>query len=295
MSVYWSTYVQTSEELYASRALRFRHDNSQLWLDALGAENGMKVLETGCGGGVFCHRIKEALPECSVTGTDLDAGHIAFAQRKSAELGMDCTFLCCDACAMPFKDASFDLAFSHTVMCFCDPDRFAAEQYRVLRDGGRMTAMDVINRASAERWLPENPRESELFGKLWEAASQNEHSDIPRFADSKRVWAESMKKAGFKEITFKVLAVVSYCPDSADVSRETAMEMINEDRLSALSSAQKARIMAPGALTEAEYAELESLINARYDERIALYDRGEKLWDYGTSTVIAVTGVKPSV
>jgi len=86
--------------------------------------------------------------------------------------------------------------------------------------------------------------------------------------------------------------VVSYCPDSADVSREMALAMINEERLSALSSVRKAHVMAPTALTEAEYAELEALIHGRYDERIAIYDRGEKLWDYGTSTVLAITGVK---
>ncbi len=292
MSVYWSTYVQTSEELYASRALRFRQDNAPLWLEAIGVQDGMNVLEAGCGGGIFCHRIKEMLPGCRVTGIDLDAGHIDYARAKTAELGMDCEFLRCDACDMPFADASFDLAFSHTVMCFCDPDRFAAEQHRVLKNGGRMTAMDVINRASAERWLPENPRESELFGRLWEAASQNEHSDIPRFSDSKRVWAASMEKAGFTQIEFRVLAVMSYCPDSADVSREMALAMINEERLSALSSVRKACVMAPAALTEQEYAELEALIHGRYDDRIALYDRGEKLWDYATSTVIAITGVK---
>jgi len=293
MSVYWSTYVQTSEELYASRALRFREDNAKLWLDAIGVQDGMRVLETGCGGGVFSHRVKTALPGCSVTGIDFDAGHIDYARAKTAELDLDCEFLRCDACDMPFEDGCFDLAFSHTVMCFCDPDQFAAEHYRVLKSGGRMTAMDVINRASAERWIPENPRESELFGKLWEAASQNENSHIPRFSDSKRVWAQSMEKAGFADITVKVLAVVSYCPDSADVSREMALAMINEERLSALSSARKARIMAPDALADAEYAELESLIHQRYDERIAIYDRGEKLWDYGTSTVIAMTGTKP--
>ena len=292
MSVYWSTYVQTSEELYASRALRLRRDNAPLWLEAIGVKDGMRVLEAGCGGGVFSHRVKETLPGCAVTGIDYDAGHIDYAQAKSAELGLDCEFLRCDACDMPFAAESFDLAFSHTVMCFCDPDKFAAEHYRVLKQGGRMTAMDVINRPSSERWIPENPREKELFERLWEAASRNENSAIPRFSDSKRVWAASMEKAGLTDITFKVLAVVSYCPDSADMPRELALAMINEERLSALCSVRKARAMVPAALTDAEYGELESLIHQRYDERIAIYDRGEKLWDYATSTVLAITGVK---
>lgn len=292
MSVYWSTYIQTSQELYESRALRFRRDNAPLWLEAIGVKDGMQVLEAGCGGGIFSHRVKETLPGCTVTGIDFDAGHIDYARAKTAELGLDCEFLRCDACDMPFADESFDLAFSHTVMCFCDPDKFAAEHYRVLKKGAQMTAMDVINRPSSERWIPENPREKALFDRLWEGAYQNENSAIPRFSDSKRVWAASMEKAGFKEIAFKALAVVPYCPDSADVPRELALAMINEERLSALCSVSKARFMAPDALTEEEYAELEALIHQRYDERIAVYDRGEKLWDYATSTVLAITGVK---
>jgi len=35
MNNYWSAYVQSSEELYQSRALRFREDNADLWLSAL--------------------------------------------------------------------------------------------------------------------------------------------------------------------------------------------------------------------------------------------------------------------
>ena len=37
---------------------------------------------------------------------------------------------------------------------------------------------------------------------------------------------------------------------------------------------------------------LRELINARFDERIAKYERGEKLWDFSTSTVLAVSGVR---
>ena len=55
----WSQFVQSSEELYASRAIRFRNDNKDLWLNAMKIKDGMNVLEIGCGGGIFCHRIKK--------------------------------------------------------------------------------------------------------------------------------------------------------------------------------------------------------------------------------------------
>ena len=58
MNDHWSQYVQTSEELYRSRALRFHDGNKELWLSALGAKDHTDILEVGCGGGIFCHRLK---------------------------------------------------------------------------------------------------------------------------------------------------------------------------------------------------------------------------------------------
>ena len=96
----WSRYVQTSEELYRSRALRFHDGNRDLWLQALGVKDGMKVLELGCGGGIFCHRIKTYLPNTRVTGLDFDTGHIKYAKAKSVEFGLDCAFINGDATAL---------------------------------------------------------------------------------------------------------------------------------------------------------------------------------------------------
>lgn len=291
---YWSTYVQTSEELYRSRALRFREDNQTLWLNMIGVRDGMRVLEVGCGGGLFCHRIKSAVPGATLTGLDLDEGHIDYAAAKAGELGLDISFVAGDACGLPFDDSAFDLCYSHTVMNFCDPDRFASEQYRVLAGGGRMVAMDVLNvGCTAERWVPrDGDGEKQLFDRLWAAASKNELSNISRHSDSKRRWAQAIERAGFTDISLNVLAVMSYCPDSADTGDEIARAQIEEDRLSELSSVEKARRMAPEALTAGELEELRYFINRRYDERLAKYGRGERLWDYGTSTVLAVTGWK---
>ena len=52
-STYWSEYVQEPEELYCSRALRFREDNKDAWLRLIGAGDGMRILEVGCGSGLF--------------------------------------------------------------------------------------------------------------------------------------------------------------------------------------------------------------------------------------------------
>ena len=73
------------------------------------------VLEVGCAGGAFCHRLPQYRPGIQMTGLDRDAGHIAFAREKTRTLGLHCDFVNADATAMPFADRTFDVCFSHTV------------------------------------------------------------------------------------------------------------------------------------------------------------------------------------
>jgi len=294
MSTYWSTFVQTPEELYRSRALRFHDDNKDGWLRLLRAESGMNVLEIGCGGGLFCHRIKEYLPDCTVTGMDLDENNIAFATAKVA----DCTFVQGAAEHLPFPDESFDLCFSHTVADFCDPDAFYAEQMRVLRPGGVMVVLNVAGRYSSapetDHWMPlANTREKELFDKLWSAASQTEPGQIKRYPASFTDNFTFMAQAGFEAIQMDALAVVQYCPDSANTDAALAMEQITENRLCMVESVHKARHMAPDTLTDAEWDDLLRLIQERFDNRMAQYQRSEQQWDYTLSTTAAVSGQKP--
>jgi len=299
MNTYWSDYVQTSEELYRSRALRFHNGNKELWLRALGAKDNTDILEVGCGGGIFCHRVKQYLPGARVTGLDFDTGHIAWAKQKSAELGLDCAFVPGDALALPFPDNSFDLVFSHTVMNFCEPNAFVAEQRRVLRKGaggalgGRLAILNVCANTNPEQWKPgESDPEKALFDKIWAQADKNELSQVKRHSLKPRDYPVYLEKAGFRNITMNVIAYTTYNPDSADVSEDTAIEQINETRLSELCSVQHARALAPDALAGEEYAQLVNLINERFDERIRKYKAGEKLWDFAAGMVLSASGVK---
>jgi len=86
--------------------------------------------------------------------------------------------------------------------------------------------------------------------------------------------------------------VVQYAPDSANVSNETTIEQINFNRLSELSSVNKARRLAPGALTDDEFGDLIDMINRRYDKRIEQYRSGIKLWDFEVTTLLAISGTK---
>jgi len=294
MNTYWSQYVQKTEELYLSRALRFHSGNIDTWINAMQLHDGMKILELGCAGGLLCHRLKERLPNAEITGLDLDDGHIDFAKKRTKELNLQCDFFVGDATQLPFEDNSFDVCYSHTVMNFCVPEKFVSEQYRVLRPGGRIIVMDVCNRGSKpEEWIPtDDCEEKELFDKVWAAASENQCSEIKRYENRTEKYPMYLAAQGFRNISVDAVAVVKYAPDYANVDEETARAQIDDDRMSELSSAEKAYKMAPNALSKTEYQSLLDMINRRYDEQIKRYESGEKSWEFRISTTVIISGTK---
>lgn len=187
----------------------------------------------------------------------------------------------------------FDVVFSHTVADFCEPEKFIEEQYRVLRHNGSCIILFTVSSDKKELWIPtEESLEKKYFEKLWFEASKNENSNINRYNTTIKDFLKLMDKKGFIKTKISSLAVVQYSPNNGDFSSELAIKQINEQRLSEICSVEKARVMAPLALTDAQYNELISLINIRWDKAISDYQNNIKTWDYTVSTVIAVSGVK---
>lgn len=291
----WSQFVQSSEELYNSRSIRFREDNKDLWLNAMKLHNGMDILEIGCGGGIFCHRIKTFLPDTKVTGIDRDEGHMDYALSKSDELSIDCKFVVGDALNLPFEDNTFDACTSHTVIEHIETSRFISEQYRVLRNGGVISVLSVRTglNVNPENWKQNTSEESRLLNKAWEKAGNfdKEHG-IGMFEMKESDFPIALEKAGFKKVSVNFFSTVSYAPDNADISDELALKQINTNRIHALESMKKALRIAPDALSAAEVIHLTNLINQRYDNRVNKYLNGEKIWDIASTNVMAVTGYK---
>lgn len=294
MNTYWSQYVQKTEELYLSRALKFHKGNIDRWIDAMGLLDGMKILEVGCAGGLLCHRLKERLPNAEITGVDFDTGHIDYARKKTMELKLQCDFVVGDATELPFGDNIFDVCYSHTVMNFCDPEKFVKEQYRVLKPGGRMIVMDVCNRGvKPEEWVPtDDCEEKVLFDRLWAAASENPDSRIKRYEDRTERYFSYLAGQGFRDISIDAVATVNYAPDCDNIDDEMALAQINEDRVSELCSVEKARMLAPDALSAAEHQMLSDMINRRYDKRIEQYENGQKDWRFRIATTVLISGRK---
>ena len=292
----WSTFVQTPEELDASRALRFRPDNAAQWLNMMKLRDGQSILEIGCGSGLFTRRVKQALPACAITGLDRDEGHLTYARTAAEKQGLSIAYVAGDALALPFEDAAFDAVYAYTVSEHIETFGFLREQLRVLKRGGTIAVLSVFPRLGIGHDMPwaDDGEEQALMQKARAGADDfDKRNGICAYPLTERELPMALEQAGFERVSIDVLSVMRYAPDSADVPDALAIAQINEARLSLHASVEKALAQTPDALTPDETTRLHALIDARFDKRLALYQRGEKLWDIASSTVVAATGCKP--
>ena len=111
-------------------------------LEELAAAPGRRVLDIGCGTGVFARRVAEALPEWTVAGLDISEGMIEVANEKVT--GDGCiSFAVGDSEKLSFEDASFDVVTcSNSFHHYPKPDIVLGEFRRVLAPGGCVMIVD---------------------------------------------------------------------------------------------------------------------------------------------------------
>ncbi|HXZ43200.1 MAG TPA: methyltransferase domain-containing protein [archaeon] len=107
---------------------------------------GESVLDLGCGAGFDSFFAGQLVGlKGQVVGVDLSPEMLAVARAAQAEAGSPQVEFCqAPVEALPFPDASFDIALSNGVLNLV-PDKPAAlrEILRVLRPGGRLQACDI--------------------------------------------------------------------------------------------------------------------------------------------------------
>jgi ubiquinone/menaquinone biosynthesis C-methylase UbiE len=133
------------------------NEEKRLLLDRLELEDGLKILDVGCGTGLFCREIAKLSPSSKVWGLDYSYSQLrrALAYKKKENL-VNLHFVHGPAVKLPFADGSFNRALTTGAMHFFgDFQAFFKEVYRVLAPGGIFTAESYISYdyKPAESWI----------------------------------------------------------------------------------------------------------------------------------------------
>lgn len=91
-----------------------------------------KVLEIGCGTGLFTEKIFEMTGAVPV-GTDISEELLSMARQKFPKG----RFMNADAMALPFPNSEFDVVCGSSILHHLDFDKSLVEIFRVLKKGGR--------------------------------------------------------------------------------------------------------------------------------------------------------------
>ncbi|MET0306784.1 MAG: methyltransferase domain-containing protein [Solirubrobacterales bacterium] len=120
-------------------------EEHRMALAMLSIEPGDRVLDVACGPGNFTRDFAASAGDGLVVGIDASAPMLDVAVRDTESANV--AYLRGDACALPFRDASFD-----AICCFAalylieEPMRALAEIVRALAPGGRLALLSSCNR-----------------------------------------------------------------------------------------------------------------------------------------------------
>ncbi|WP_414440356.1 class I SAM-dependent methyltransferase [Burkholderia sp. 22PA0106] len=124
--------------------------------DLLDLDGSQRVLDIGSGLGGPSRYLASTFG-CHVEGIDLSPSYVDAAQYLAAQTGLgDRThYRQGNALALPFEDATFDIAWTqHVAMNIADRDTLYREAHRVLRAGGRLAIFDVVATSDAPLHYP---------------------------------------------------------------------------------------------------------------------------------------------
>lgn len=101
-------------------------------------EDGMRILELGCGNGALWQENREQLPEnIEIVLSDISQGMVRDAERNLGEKDVRFSFRVFDCQKIPFPDRSFDRVIANHLLFYCeDIPAVCREAERVLKPDG---------------------------------------------------------------------------------------------------------------------------------------------------------------
>jgi len=150
----------------------------ELIMGLAGPLHGRRVLDVGCGDGTYV--IEAASRGAVVTGVDSSQRMLDAARQRARDAGVECRLELADATSLPFSDASFDVVFIVTALCFVeDADKAFREAARVLVPGGRLVVGE-LNRWST--WAAWRSLRALLGSPIWRHARFRSAQELVRLA-----------------------------------------------------------------------------------------------------------------
>jgi ubiquinone/menaquinone biosynthesis C-methylase UbiE len=141
-------------------------------------KQGEKVLEIGCGTGLFTQKFFDAT-KAEITAIDISQDLLDEAKRNLPQVN----FKKDDAMKLSFADESFDVVFGSSVLHHLDFKPALEEIYRVLKKGGRMIFAEPNmlnpqifiqkNIPFIKKWLGDSPDETAIVRWSFKTEMQN--------------------------------------------------------------------------------------------------------------------------
>lgn len=198
-------------ERLMGRWSRVAGDQFITWLALPG---GLRWLDVGCGNGAFTEEIVGRCAPAAVAGIDPSPGQIDYARTRPCAHMVE--FQVGDSQALPFPDASFDVATMALVIAFVpDPPKGVSELFRILAPGGT---------AAAYMWDLE--KFSGPQGSIYQALNEMGIS-APRPPSAPASRMEAMTSlwhgAGFQQVESTVIPVAVSFSDFEDFWTSTTL------------------------------------------------------------------------
>lgn len=150
---------------------------SELLLELLNPLPMDKILDVGCGTGIFTIEVMAFGP--MITGIDISRPMLRKAMDKTGQSGF--TGICADMCALPFADNSFDKVLSMTAIEFVEDAKKAIDELdRVAKKAGTIV-VTTLNSLSpwAKRRRNTAKKGHDLFEKIFFRSPDEMRSLVP--------------------------------------------------------------------------------------------------------------------